>query len=64
MTALHAIACATCISTEDSANVSAANGAVFVMIGALGIIFLMAIGVLLSFVRRAKKYAAQQAGSV
>jgi heme/copper-type cytochrome/quinol oxidase subunit 2 len=57
------LACATCINTEDSTGVVAANGAVFVMMGALGIIFLMVSGVLISFIRRAKKFAAEQDGA-
>ena len=63
MNSMLTLACATCINTEDSTGVVAANGAVFVMMGALGVIFLMIAGVLVSFVRRAKKFAdAQQGG--
>jgi heme/copper-type cytochrome/quinol oxidase subunit 2 len=48
-------ACATCIGQSGQQDVVAANGAVFVMIGALGIVFLGIMGVLFSFVRRARR---------
>jgi heme/copper-type cytochrome/quinol oxidase subunit 2 len=60
MNAMFHFACATCINTADSTGTSAANGAVFVMMGALGLVFLTFIGILFSFVRRARRYAAQQ----
>jgi hypothetical protein len=58
------IACATCIPTEGSNGTAAANGAVFVMIGALAIVFLTFVGVLYSFVRRARRFSAQQSASI
>lgn len=61
---LTLIACATCINTEGSTGVAAANGAVFVMMGALGIVFLTVAGILFSFVRRARRHAADTASGV
>ncbi|HWB03581.1 MAG TPA: hypothetical protein VG796_11195 [Verrucomicrobiales bacterium] len=55
MNALSFIACATCVNQSGQEDVVAANGAVFVMIGALGIVFLGIMGVLYSFVRRARR---------
>ncbi len=51
-------ACATCINQEGSADVVAANGAVFVMIGALSIVFLGIMAVLYGFIRRQRRFAA------
>lgn len=51
------IACATCVGQDGQTDVMAANGAVFVMIGALSIVFLSILGVLYSFVRRARRMA-------
>jgi len=52
------IACVTCMSQEENASVVAANGAVFVMIGALSIVFLGIMAVLYSFIRRQRRFAA------
>lgn len=60
MSTFTTTACATCINQDGSADVVAANGAVFVMIGALGIVFLSMMAVLYSFVRRARRFAATQ----
>ena len=46
---------------ECGTDVVAANGAVFVMIGALAIIFLGIMAVLYSFVRRARRTASASA---
>jgi len=56
---LH-IACVTCMNQEENAGVVAANGAVFVMIGALSIVFLGIMAVLYSFIRRQRRFAAGQ----
>ena len=61
MNALHTLACATCINQVGGTDVVAANGAVFVMIGALAIIFLGIMAVLYSFVRRARRTASASA---
>ena len=53
-------ACATCINQDGGTDVAAANGAVFVMIGALGIVFLSIMAVLYSFIRRARRFASTQ----
>ena len=55
------IACATCIGQDGQSDVMAANGAVFVMIGALSIVFLTILGVLIGFVRRARRMASGHA---
>ena len=60
MNALLHTACATCINQDGGPDVAAANGAVFVMIGALGIVFLGIIGILLGFMRRARRFASTQ----
>ena len=60
MNAFTILACATCINQDGGPDVAAANGAVFVMIGALGIVFLGIIGILLAFMRRARRFAAAQ----
>ena len=57
MSALTTAACATCINQDGGTDVVAANGAVFVMIGALAIIFLGIMAVLYSFIRRARRFA-------
>ncbi len=54
-------ACATCIGQDGQQDVVAANGAVFVMIGALAVVFLGIMGVLFTFVRRARRHAASAA---
>ena len=53
-------ACATCIGQGGQTDVVAANGAVFVMIGALSIVFLTILGVLIGFIRRARRMAVSQ----
>ncbi len=58
MNAILHTACTTCINQEGGSDVLAANGAVFVMIGALSIVFLGIMAVLYSFVRRARRHAA------
>ncbi|MDB6133077.1 MAG: hypothetical protein JWM59_1320 [Verrucomicrobiales bacterium] len=55
------VACATCISQSGQVTTMAANGAVFVMFGALALVFSAFIGVFVSFARRARRYAASQA---
>ena len=60
MNALTTTACATCINQDGSADVVAANGAVFVMIGALALVFLGIMAVLYSFIRRARRFASTQ----
>ena len=61
MNPLTILACATCINQDGGSDVVAANGAVFVMIGALGIVFLFIIGILIAFMRRARRMASAQA---
>lgn len=57
-------ACATCISQSGQVTTLAANGAVFVMFGALALVFAAIISVFVSFARRARRFAAsQQAGA-
>jgi len=58
MNALTTLACATCINQDGNNDVVAANGAVFVMIGALCIVFLGIMAILFGFIRRAKRMAA------
>jgi hypothetical protein len=60
MNSLITIACATCVNQDGGTDVVAANGAVFVMIGALGVIFLGIIGILFAFMRRARRFASTQ----
>lgn len=60
MSILTTTACVTCINQDGGADVVAANGAVFVMIGALGVIFLGIMAVLYSFIRRARRFASAQ----
>jgi hypothetical protein len=59
-TALLTFACATCIGQDHQITTLAANGAVYVMFGALALVFSCIIAVVLSFVRRARRYAASQ----
>lgn len=54
------IACATCLGQGGQPDVVAANGAVFVMIGALGIVFSTILGVLIGFIRRSRRLAQSQ----
>lgn len=51
------VACATCIGQDGQVDVAAANGAVFVMMGALAIVFLSILGVLIGFIRRSRRLA-------
>ena len=60
MNILTTTACATCINQDGSTDVVAANGAVFVMIGALALVFLGIMAVLYSFIRRARRFASTQ----
>ncbi|MES2709558.1 MAG: hypothetical protein V4726_23375 [Verrucomicrobiota bacterium] len=60
---LLTFACATCISQSGQVTTMAANGAVFVMFGALALVFTAVISVFVSFARRARRYAAAQAGT-
>jgi|GEM_PF-2635248 hypothetical protein len=60
-TSLISFACATCIGQDHQITTLAANGAVYVMFGALALVFSCIVAVVLSFVRRAKRYAASQA---
>jgi hypothetical protein len=53
-------ACATCISQSGQVTTLAANGAVFVMFGALALVFAAVISVFISFARRARRFAAAQ----
>jgi hypothetical protein len=54
-------ACVTCMSQDGQVTTLAANGAVYVMFAALALVFCCILAVVLSFARRAKKYAASQA---
>jgi hypothetical protein len=58
MSALLHTACVTCINQDGNKDVVAANGAVFVMIGALSIVFLGIMAVLYAFIRRQRRFAA------
>ena len=60
MNTLFQFACATCVNQPGQNDVVAANGAVFVMIGALSIVFLGIMAILFGFIRRAKRLAAAQ----
>jgi hypothetical protein len=60
MNAVTTFACATCINQDGGKDVLAANGAVFVMIGALSIVFLGIMAVLYGFIRRQRRFAAAQ----
>ena len=60
-TTLLTFACATCIGQDHQITTLAANGAVYVMFGALALVFSCIIAVVLSFVRRARRYADSQA---
>lgn len=62
MNALTTLACATCINQDGNTDVVAANGAVFVMIGALSVVFLGIMAILYGFIRRAKRFAAENPG--
>jgi hypothetical protein len=60
MNTLTTLACATCVNQQGQNDVVAANGAVFVMIGALSIIFLGIMAILIGFIRRTRRLAAGQ----
>ena len=60
-TPLFSPACATCIGQDHQITTLAANGAVYVMFGALALVFSCIVAVVLTFVRRARRYAASQA---
>lgn len=51
-------ACVTCISQDGQVTTLAANGAVYVMFGALALVFTCIIAVVMAFARRARRYAA------
>jgi hypothetical protein len=55
MSTVFHFACVTCINQPGQQDVVAANSAVFVMIGALGIVFLGIMGVLFTIMRRARR---------
>jgi hypothetical protein len=55
------LACATCIGQDGQTTTLAANGAVYVMFATLALVFTGIAAVVLSFVRRARRYAASQA---
>lgn len=57
MNSLLHTACATCINQDGNKDVVAANGAVFVMIGALSIVFFGIMAVLYAFIRRQRRVA-------
>ena len=52
------LACVTCIGQDGQVTTLAANGAVYVMFGALALVFTCVIAVVTVFVRRARAYAA------
>ena len=54
-------ACATCIGQDHQITTIAANGAVYVMFACLAFVFICIAAVVVSFARRAKRYAAAQA---
>jgi hypothetical protein len=55
------LACATCIGQDHQITTIAANGAVYVMFAALALVLSCVVAVVVSFARRAKRYAASQA---
>lgn len=55
---LFTVACATCIGQDGQITTLAANGAVFVMFGALALVFTAIISVFIAFGRRARRFAA------
>lgn len=57
MSILSSFACATCISQEGQEGVIAANGAVFVMLGALALVFFTFLGITIGFIRRSRRLA-------
>ena len=52
-------ACATCMGQSGQTTVLAANGAVFVMLGALVLVFGVILAVVIAFIRRARRFAAE-----
>lgn len=62
---LFTFACATCIGQDGQITTLAANGAVFVMFGALALVFTAIISVFVALGRRARRFAAdhQKAGA-
>lgn len=54
-------ACATCISQEGQVTTVAANGAVYVMFGALALVFVCFGAVFMTIVRRSRRYARETA---
>ena len=61
---LFTLACATCINQDGQVTTIAANGAVFVMLAALALVFVSFATVVFSFIRRARRHAASQEGGV
>lgn len=57
MSILSGFACATCINQEGQDTVIAANGAVFVMLGALALVFFTFLGIMIGFIRRSRRLA-------
>ena len=51
------IACATCITKDSETAVLASNGAVFVMLGCMAIVFGAILAVVVNFIRRANRFA-------
>ena len=56
-------ACATCIGQDGQITTMAANGAVYVMFAVLAFVFTCIAAVVMTFVRRARRYAASAEGS-
>ena len=52
-------ACATCMGQSGQVTVLAANGAVFVMLGALMLVFGVIFAIVVSFIRRARRIEAE-----
>ena len=64
MNALFLIpACATCIGQDGQITTMAANGAVYVMFAVLAFVFTCIAAVVMTFIRRAKRYAARAGGA-
>ncbi len=55
------LACVTCMGQEGQLTTHATNGAVFVMFGALGLVFCGLIAVCITFARRMRRYERQLA---
>ena len=56
-------ACVTCIGQDGQITTLAANGAVYVMFAVLALVFTCIVAVVMTFIRRAKRYAASAEGS-